>query len=287
MVERKIDWLAPVPPLGPGFGGSGHQAAAVIAPGDFERTNPFFLMMDDRIDATGPFGEAHPHAGLETVSFVLEGRMRDLGGDLGAGDVEWMTSGRGIVHSEESQVDGPMRLLQLWLVLPESDRSMEPRVQILSKPSMPVFDAPGVEARIYSGTLKNLTAPTRNAVPVILLDIALAADTELQLPLPPSYNGFVVVLDGAVHAGSTGVGLTTENVGWTAPVAAGEPSSLKLATGHTPARLLLYAGEPQKLSIAARGPFISGSEAELKNLFAAYRAGRFQRASSLRTSRPA
>jgi quercetin 2,3-dioxygenase len=286
MNERKIDRITQTPPVGPGFAGPAHTATSVVNPGNFAKTNPFFLMMDDRVSLTGPFGEAHPHAGLETVTLMLEGRMRDEGGELRTDDVEWMSAGSGIVHSEHSQVDGPMRLLQLWVVLPDADRTMSPRVQLLRKQSMPVLRAPGVEARLYSGTMGDLTAPTLNAVPILLVDVVLAADAQFQVPLPASYNGFLVVEEGEVLAGSNGDRLSKGLVGWTSPVETGTSSMLTLRTEGKAARVLFYAGEPQKLSIASRGPFISGSDEELDQLFARYRAGRFPRAGTLRASQP-
>ncbi|MFC7556483.1 pirin family protein [Pseudoroseomonas wenyumeiae] len=99
----------------------------MIAPGDLPSTDPFFLMADDNVTAAGPFGEAHPHAGLETVTFMLNGFMEDGAGRVEEGDVEWMTAGSGIIHNEETVVSAGMRLFQLWLILPERDRNMPPR----------------------------------------------------------------------------------------------------------------------------------------------------------------
>nr|WP_051130210.1 pirin family protein [Brevundimonas naejangsanensis] len=109
-----------------------------VKPGDLALTDPFFLMADDQVTSGGPFGEAHPHAGLETVTFMLNGFMEDGTGRLEEGDVEWMTAGSGIVHNKDTVVSTGMRLFQLWLILPERDRNMEPRVQILKRDQMPV-----------------------------------------------------------------------------------------------------------------------------------------------------
>lgn len=179
-VARKIARIVIVPPAGPGFDGPAHTAAAVIPPGDFKATDPFFLMMDDRVSMAGRFGGAHPHAGLETVTFMLKGTLRDLGGELLEDDVEWMTAGSGIVHSEETVVPEGMRLLQLWVVLPVSQRHIKPRVQLLSRDLMPVRREPGVEARIYSGQSGGIEAKTTNVVPITLVDVRLEAGASFE-----------------------------------------------------------------------------------------------------------
>ena len=139
-VLRRIDRLFTPSPVGPGFAGPRHKARLMIPPGDFAATNPFFLMADDRTEVGGDFGEAHPHAGLETVTFMLSGSFEDLEGRLDPGDVEWMTSGRGIVHGQDTVTSNGMRLFQLWIVLPEDQRRSAPRVQRLRRRAMPVQD---------------------------------------------------------------------------------------------------------------------------------------------------
>lgn len=217
-----------------GFGGKRHKAALVIAPGELAATDPFFLMADDNITLGGTFGEAHLHAGLETVTFMLNGTMVSTG----------------------------MRLFQLWLILPEAQRNMPPRVQILRGAAMPVHAEPGVVAKVYSGQLGEAAAPTMNAVPVTLIDIRLEPGAAFASQLPASYNGFVVGIDGGVEAGATAEILTKGAVGWTGPLGDGA-SSLSLRAGDSGARLLLYAGQPQNVSVVAQGPFIAGSREEL------------------------
>ena len=282
LLSRTISRIVTVPPVGPGFGGPAHTAAAVISPGDFAATDPFFLMMDDRISVAGLFGDAHPHAGLETVTFMLSGTMEDLGGKLGEGDVEWMTAGAGIVHSEEAVVSEGMRLLQLWVVLPESQRHIAPRVQLLARDQMPVRHEPGVEARLYSGRTGEIVAPTVNEVPITLLDVRLQPRATFEQQLPSSYHGFLLVLEGVLAALDPAVSLVAGQVGWLDRIS--EPGSvLNLRASDEPTRVLLYAGEPQNMTIASRGPFIAGSETELAEYFAAFRRGEFARASTMRT----
>lgn len=281
MFERSIDRVTRVPALGPGFDGERHKAALVIAPGDLPATDPFFLMADDNVTRGGRFGGAHPHGGLETVTFMLDGTMEDAGGRLEEGDVEWMTAGSGIVHSENTTVSTGMRLFQLWLILPEAHRSMPPRVQILRRHEMPVHAEPGVLATVYSGKSGDAAAPTMNAVPVTLIDIRLESGATFASHFPASYNGFLVGVDGEVEAGSTGEVLAKGTVGWTGPRGDGD-SLLTLRAGGSGARLLLYAGQPQNISVVARGPFIAGSHEELASYYSAYRQGKFPNAGTMR-----
>ena len=281
MLERSIDRVTKTPALGPRFDGERHKAALVIAPGELGATDPFFLMADDNITLGGSFGDAHPHAGLETVTFMLNGTMEDTGGRLQEGDVEWMTAGSGIVHSENATVSTGMRLFQLWLILPEAQRNMPPRVQILRGAAMPIHAEPGVMAKVYSGSLGEATAPTMNAVPVTLIDIRLEPGAAFAPQLPASYNGFVVVIDGEVEAGVTAEVVAEGMVCWTGPMGDGA-SSLSLRAGDDGARLLLYAGQPQNISVVAKGPFIAGSSEELAGYYRAYRHGEFPHASTMR-----
>ncbi len=281
---RQIDETTAIPPLGQGFGGERHKAALVVEPGDLPSTDPFFLMADDHITTAGPFGEAHPHAGLETVTFMLNGFMEDTGGRLEEGDVEWMTAGSGIVHSENANVSTGMRLFQLWLILPEGERNMPPRVQVLRRDEMPMRREAGVEARVYSGRSGDAEASTRNAVPVTLIDIRLQPGAVFEQDLPSSYNGFVVVLDGEVQVGEPASILAAGSVGWSHPVADAGESRLRLTGGSSGGRVLLYAGHPQRIEVVARGPFIAGSAQELEGYYRSFRHGEFPNAGDMRPS---
>lgn len=282
MFQRSIDRVTITPPLGLGFAGERHKAALVVAPGDFPATDPFFLMADDHVTGEGQFGEAHPHAGLETVTFMLHGAMEDAGGRLVEGDVEWMTAGSGVVHSEDARVPAGMRLFQLWLVLPERERNMAPRVQVLRRDEMPVRRGAGFEATVYSGCSAGIVAPTKNAVPVTLIDIRLEAGADFEQLLPSSYNGFVVVIVGDIEAGARATVLTADQVGWTNPLSADGESAMRLKAGKNGARVLLYAGQPQNIRVTAQGPFVVGSKDEIAGYYTAYRQGKFPNAGAMR-----
>jgi redox-sensitive bicupin YhaK (pirin superfamily) len=122
-LQRRIVRTSTTAPPAPGFIGEGHLAAEVLAADDFALNDPFILLMDDRLDiGDSAVGEPHPHSGFETVTLILEGAIQDRyeGGVLQAGDLQWMTAGRGIVRGESMQAKGKVPLLQLWLTLPRA-----------------------------------------------------------------------------------------------------------------------------------------------------------------------
>lgn len=279
-IRRTVTLASPAP----GFAGPGHTAVAVISPADFAENDPFIALMDDRVADRngGTIGDAHPHAGIETVTLMLAGKVKD--GDapaLGAGDAQWMTAGSGIVHDEEAHAFGDIRLLQLWVTLPTAERAAEPRFQDIHLRDLPVRRENGAEIRLYSGASGGLTSPTLNHVPVTLADIHLAAGASVQQDLPASYNGFVYVLDGAVRIGAQGTLVRAGEVGWLDRPAGDGPSELRTAAEGRAARLVLYAGEPQGGELVQRGPLAANSKEDLADRFRAYRNGRFPRLSDL------
>ena len=175
LYQRRISRMYNVPELAPGFVGPGHLAAPVIPPEDFALSDPFILLMDDHFDiGDRPVGGPHPHAGFETVTLLLQGSIydRDEGGFIEAGEVQWMTAGRGIIHGENVGAKGKVRLLQLWLTLPKADRWTEPGFQTIHTDAVPVRREDRAEVRIYSGGSGfTSVSTTRNHVPVTITEI--------------------------------------------------------------------------------------------------------------------
>lgn len=282
--HRRLARIVTVPPPAPGFVGPGHLAAEVVAPGDFPLNDPFIALMDDRLDiGDRPVGGPHPHAGFETVTLILEGaiRDRDEGGVIDTGEVQWMTAGRGIVHGENVEALGKVRLLQLWLTLPKSRRWTTPGFQDIRRGAIPVRREDGVEVRVYSGTSGAHRAPTRNHVPVTLVEIRMEAGRVFEQDLPASYNGFLYVIEGAVKVGNDEALLTNGQVGWLDRPDGDGLSVLRIAAGEEGARLVLYAGQPQGDPIVSHGPFIGDSREDIARLYSEYRAGRFERMSEI------
>jgi hypothetical protein len=285
-IARSIARTITTAPPAPGFAGPGHTAVFVVDPNEFAIQDPFILLADDRLDmpAGATVGGEHPHAGFEIATFVLEGALHDRDeGVLRAGDVQWTTAGRGIIHGEDVTAEGSSRILQLWLTLPEAERWSEPRFETIVRDDAPVRREPGIEARVYSGDSGELRARRRQHVPVTMVDITLDAGATFAQDLPASYNGFVYVLDGAARAGADNVAiLRAGDVGWLDHPDADGPSTLRLTADNVAgARVVLYAGQPQNVPIVMNGPFVGGTRADVMRASRDYMAGRFERMSAL------
>lgn len=275
--ERFIASRTKTPPPAPGFAGDGHNAVEVIAPYTFTKSNPFPLLMDDRLafDAGQPIGGPHPHAGLETVTLVLEGSIHDREeGILNAGDAAWMTAGRGVIHNENVVAMGAARILQLWIALPRSGREFEPRLQVLPRSSLPLRRVPGVEARIYAGRSGDVVSPTKNHLPVTMVDFTLEPRAEIEQELPWTYGGFVYALSGSIRIGQSVI--EEGDVAWLdVPSNAQSMTSLRLEGGERGGRAILYAGQRLEERIVMRGPFVATSETDIARFHRDYRAGLF------------
>jgi redox-sensitive bicupin YhaK (pirin superfamily) len=272
--SRRLARVVTTPPPAPGFIGEGHTAVEVVAPTDLSASDPFVLLMDDRLEIARrrPIGGPHPHAGLETVTLVLQGTLHDRDeGALGPGDVVWMTAGRGIVHNEAVEAAGRSRILQLWIALPARDREAAPRFEVIRRDQAPVVRGPGIEGRLYSGASGPWRSDTRNHVPVTMVDVALAPAARFRQDLPPAYNGLVYVVDGTVRIGDDT--LQTGQVGWFAP---SNEEALVVSSGDRGARLVLYAGQPVREPLVQHGPFVAGSRAEIDELYRRFRLGQFE-----------
>ena len=269
-----------------GFLGEGHIARAVVQ-GDFTDTDPFILLMDDMLDkkTDEPVGGPHPHAGFETVSLLLEGEMGDGTMKMKGGDLQMMTAGSGIIHAETITGKLRMRLLQLWLTLPEKDRWTSPRVQDIPLDQVPSMSVNGVDIKLYSGSLAGISSPLQNHTPVIIADIRMQPDTFTSLNLPASYSSFLYVIDGAVMVGEEKKLLDHDQVGWLDRLEDGAESELTVLAGASGTRFVLYSGQPQGVKIVSHGPFIGDTNEDITRLYREFRAGKMQHISSVAGSR--
>jgi len=286
MKDRGIGRVVTTAAPSPGFIGEGHTAVSVVDPKEFSRNDPFIVLMDDRIDleAGREAGGAHPHGGFETVTFVVEGELRDRDeGTLRTGDVLWMTAGSGVIHNENVVPLGKSRILQLWLTLPHDERWAAPRFEHIACEAVPVRREPGVEARVYSGSSGSARATTHNYVPVTLIDIRLEPGARFEQELPDSYNGFFYVLEGAISVGAERTRLTAGQVGWLAESerTVSGTASARVIGGDDGARVILYAGERQGVPIVMHGPFVGESREDIRRLSKLYAEGKMPRISEL------
>ena len=235
--------------------------------------------MDDRIDGK-LIGGPHPHAGFETVTFLVDGQMGSEGGvgALAPGDVEWTTAGSGIVHGS-SGIEGKLRVLQLWVTLPKALRWTEPDHQVVPAAEAPVRREGGAEVRLYSGATGTLRSATRNRVPMTLVDVRLEPGAVVEQAVPAGHNGFLYVLEGEVRIGEEGTPLKVGQVGWLDrdEEGAGDGFVRIASAGAGKARVLLYTGERQGVPIVSYGPFIGDSKEDIARSYKRYRDGTFRR----------
>jgi redox-sensitive bicupin YhaK (pirin superfamily) len=266
----------------PGFLGAGHIARPVIG-GNFSDSDPFIILMDDILDKKDnePVGGAHPHAGFETVSLLLEGEMGDEPHKMKDGDFQMMTAGSGVVHTETITKMAKMRLLQLWLNLPKKDRAAVPRLQELPVEHVPALSKNGVSIKLYSGSLAGLTSPVQNYSPIIVADITIDAGVTTIQQIPANYNTFLYVINGSVKVGEDEKQLNTDQVGWLDLFADTAESDLTITAGEEGARLVLYAGKPTGDHIVSHGPFIADSSEDIQRLYREYRQGKMKHISTI------
>jgi redox-sensitive bicupin YhaK (pirin superfamily) len=192
-----------------------------------------------------------------------------------------MTAGSGVIHSEDVEPLGKSRILQLWVTSPSASRWAPPRFARLARADAPVRTEAGVEARVYSGTSGAVHAASYPHLPLTMVDVRLAPDAVFDQELPASYGGFLYPLEGDVVASGPGSErLRAGQLGWLAP-AAGDATTVRLTAGAIGARVVLYAGERQRVPIVTHGPFVGESRADIVRVSQAYAEGRLPRVSDL------
>nr|WP_036654145.1 pirin family protein [Paenisporosarcina sp. TG-14] len=255
-----------------------HKAGLVIKPGNWEEEDPFLLMAEDFFQR-GTFG-MHPHRGIETVTYIIDGKLehRDNktgGGELNPGDVQWMTAGKGIIHTEDPAEGQTVHSLQLWVNLPSDKKMTEPRYQNMLAKNMPLRQEEGATIRVFSGSSKGVAADTKNHVPVTMLEMVVEPGKTVTQDLPGSYNGFLYIVEGKGTFGSGNTEGKKGQVLWLERATGFEKSEVMIhATDKM--RVLLYAGQPIEEKVVARGPFVMNSEEEIVQAYKDYRDGKFE-----------
>lgn len=221
----------------------------------------------------------HPHRGIETVTYMLEGNVRhrdSLGntGLLGPGDIQWMTSGRGILHEEmpkrgpNGRVDG----FQLWVNLPAKDKMSLPRYQEIEAAEVPLIEADGARVRLVAGEYAGHRGPvTEIAIQPLYMDVTLEAGTEFELPLPVGHAAFAYVFAGSGEFGPSRAAQAVEAVHF---LEFDEGEAIRAASEED-LRFLLFAGEPIREAIVPYGPFVMNTTEEIQQVFEDIKNGTF------------
>jgi redox-sensitive bicupin YhaK (pirin superfamily) len=261
--------------------GAGVRIARLLGTQQLQAFDPF-LMLDhfdsaDAADYLAGFPD-HPHRGFETVTYMLEGRMRHgdnrgHSGVIGTGGVQWMRAGRGIVHSEmPEQEEGRMRGFQLWVNLPARLKMSEPGYQEFPAERLGrEAREDGVAVVVVAGATSRGTAGPVAAphVDARYLDVVLPPGARLEEPLPSGHAAMLAVYEGSIAVGSGG------EVGALSLVALGPGDRVVARAGAGGARFLLLAGRPIGEPVAWGGPFVMNTREEVMQAFDDYRAGRF------------
>ncbi len=261
--------------------GSATHANRFVVPAErFETHSPFLMMMEDWFAPPAGF-PTHPHRGMETVTLVLEGAMehRDHTGGRGvlnAGDVQWMTAGRGVMHSEMPGPQG-VHSLQLWLNLPAAQKMSKARYADQRGAEAPVVTGPGWELRIYAGRQGGAQNPAGSSYPMGLCIATLQPGAECALEVGPDERGFLYVLEGSAQVGADGTPLQAGQIAWIDPAAEapGDADRLPLRAGAQPLRAALFSGRPIPEPVVAHGPFVMNTQDEIRQAFADYHNGTF------------
>ena len=257
--------------------GAGVKLKRIIGQPALDMLDPFLLLDEFRSDQAGDYIAGfpeHPHRGFETVTYMLAGHMQHGDnhgnrGDLGPGSVQWMTAGRGILHSEmPQQENGLMWGFQLWVNLPAKDKMTAPRYQDIAPEKIPVVHpVDGVEVRVVAGDFGGASGPVSGvATAPIYLDLAVQPGATITVPLPEGHSAFAYVFEGEA-AQVAGEPLARSEL---AVLTRGE--SVSIAGGATPARVLLVAGQPLKEPVARYGPFVMNTTEQIHEAIADFRA---------------
>jgi redox-sensitive bicupin YhaK (pirin superfamily) len=258
--------------------GAGVSLTRVIGTGQLPALDPFLMLDEFGSDRPGDYiagFPSHPHRGFETVTYMLDGRMRhkDNHGNEGLltpGSVQWMTAGRGIVHSEmPEQEEGLMRGFQLWVNLPAKDKMGAPAYQEFAPDRIPVAQAAeGVSAKVIAGRIGAVEGPVKQpATEPSYFDLRIDAGASFEHALPPGHNVFAYVYEGEVASGEA-----TAGKGELLVFGAGD--AVRFEGRAAKSRLILVAGRPINEPVARYGPFVMNTQAEIMQAVQDFQAGR-------------
>ncbi len=240
------------------------------------------------IDEMGPIeygpGEGigapdHPHRGFETVTYVLDGAMEHEDshghrGSLRAGDVQWMTAGAGVIHSEMPAKEimehgGRVHGFQIWVNLPAAQKLATPRYQEYASAKLPVVTGPGTWVRVIAGELEGRRSPIETTVPTTMMHVKLEAGARIAVPVPAGSNAIVHTIGGGGRIDETA--LADHQVA----LIGHAPAFVNLTAGAEGFEALVLAGMPLNEPVARYGPFVMNTKAEIETAFRDYQAGRF------------
>lgn len=258
--------------------GAGVRICRTIGTGPLRNLDPFLMLDELKLpadQATAGF-PSHPHRGFETVSIMLSGRMehKDSQGNqgvIGPGGVQWMTAGRGIIHSEMPVVtSGMLHGFQLWVNLPAKDKMVKPRYQDVQADEIPSVEGPGSSVRVMAGAVGDSTGPIKLRHPGTLLDVRLQPGAAWVQDVPGDFTTYAYVYEGSGKLGGTSA---EEQHGYVFSTGDGQ---VEAAAGDAGLKFLLVAAKPFGEPIVQHGPFVMNTAEEIQQAFSDYQHGNFQ-----------
>jgi len=261
--------------------GAGVRLTRLIGGNEIPVVDPFLMLdffgSDKATDYIAGFPD-HPHRGFETVTYMLAGRMRhkDSTGHedvIGPGDVQWMTAGRGLIHSEmPEQSEGLMKGFQLWVNLPAANKMTEPKYRAVSASSIPVERIGGTTIKVIAGVTTNGTeGPIKiTTVNPLFFDVELSAEGVFSQNIPEGHAGFIYVIEGAVNVGTENQCIPQGTLG-----VLGSGPRLIVTTGAESSRFLLITGRELREPIVRYGPFVMNTQQEILEAINDFQRGHF------------
>jgi len=265
--------------------GAGVKLSRLLGTPRLKSLDPFLLLDEFKSDNTNDFIAGfpeHPHRGFETVTYLKRGKFhhRDSSGNQGlltAGSVQWMTAGKGIIHSEMPEVsEGSLWGYQLWINLPSRLKMIEPQYQDIPSERIPRIETQGAQVAVISGEFDGSRGPAQPHFPVIYLDVELSAQSNFAHSVPAEMNCFCYLYDGSIMPAAHGPDrATVVDSGAGRLIVLQEGESVLLRTASAKAGFLLIAGRRIGEPVARAGPFVMNTREELYRAFDDYRSGRF------------
>ena len=255
--------------------GAGVNLTRIIGSPELNMLDPFLLLdefgSDNPNDYIAGF-PPHPHRGFETITYMLNGKFthEDTAGNKGHlsdGGVQWMTAGKGVIHSEmPEQTEGLVRGFQLWFNLPKEKKMIEPAYHDIQSDQIPVVEFEGGRVKVISGTFQGTTGPGRPHTGMMYLDIHLDSKQDITVPIANNWNGFVYVYEGSISAN------ISVPKGHLAVLDTKDDFLCSSSVENT--RFILVAGEPLNEPVARGGPFVMNTKGEVLQAFEDYQSGR-------------
>ena len=256
--------------------GAGVKLRRIIGGPDLNMLDPFLLFdefgSDDPDDYIGGF-PPHPHRGFETITYMLNGKFKhkDSAGNegyLSDGSVQWMTAGKGVIHSEmPEQTDGLSRGFQLWLNLPKKLKMIEPSYNDIPAESIPKINIPGGYIKVICGEINGMKGPGRAHTGVLYYDILLSPGNNIEISVDDDWNSFIYIYNGKAKIANRSL-----NSGQLGVLSDSGIVDLH-ADGSSDLKCIIVGGEKLNEPVARGGPFVMNTKAEILKAFSDYQEG--------------